>query len=709
MAKLVAVLALAAALLQAQQSQPPTFRSRTDLVEVDVVVVDRDGKAVTGLTAVDFVVRDRGKPQSVATFDEVSRGGRPAGPARIPLLSRKDVSDNQSAQSDRLVVMVVDDLHIYKERTDRAKEIARKVLTDLGAESSMAVLFTSGDHNTQVTDDQVVLSAAVETLKGRQSWRRPHPAIDSQTGPAIRPEDSMETALAKVQQGQDTKVQDFFDNISQYKLLQDAARMLGASDRRRKAFVLISEGIGKELSGIFGAMAPQGQPPEGGAAYAAGDAAATIIPPPATYHDNALVDMMESLRRSNVATYAIDPRGKVESKDLARECFPPPDLTDPCSNGLTDWNSLVRQAQHGLAIMSEASGGFAVTNTDDFSGGLSRIIDDLDHYYLLGFYPADHSGKGYRPINVTIPGRPDLKLRFRRGYMPAGGLKLSEAEKKGSEMVALSAGVLPRTDLPLRLSATAMPGTGSTARVIVVLEVAEPRAQLEEKDGKLRDTLKYEVLVVDEKKARIRSLAGLEAAFTLSANTEAGPAPDAAAYQVTETVDLAPGHYEFRVSATSAKLAKGGSVYLPVDVPDFKSQTALGGLMVGYADGARVPIAPRRLPPAQRAARMATVDRPQLPIAPSLDRVFDPQDILRVYVEGTARTVGVRPMVSVDVLDANGKVVRSPSPSFMTNEIVRIESVIPLSGLPPGSYVLRATMTNGTRAPAVRETGFAVR
>ena len=66
-------------------------------------------------------------------------------------------------------------------------------------------------------------------------------------------------------------------------------------------------------------------------------------------------------------------------------------------------------------------------------------------------------------------------------------------------------------------------------------------------------------------------------------------------------------------------------------------------------------------------------------------------------------------MVSVDVLDANGKVVRSPSPSFMTSDIIRIESVIPLSGLPAGSYILRATMTNGSRAPAVRETGFAIR
>ena len=89
--------------------------------------------------------------------------------------------------------------------------------------------------------------------------------------------------------------------------------------------------------------------------------------------------------------------------------------------------------------------------------------------------------------------------------------------------------------------------------------------------------------------------------------------------------------------------------------------------------------------------------------------MFDPADILRVYLEGTSRAVGARPVVSVDVLDTHGKVVRSPSPSFMTSDIISIESVIPLSGLPAGSYILRATMTNGSRAAAVRETSFAIR
>jgi VWFA-related protein len=200
-----------------QQTPPPTFRARIDLVQVDVVVVDKDGNPVAGLKTSDFTVLDRRKPQAIATFEEIAhRHADATAPLDLPATVGRDVSSNQTAQSGRLVVMVIDDLHIYKERTDRAKEIARQVLLDLGAQSSMAVLFTSQEHSTQVTADQSRLRAAVETLKGRQSWRRPHPAVDKQRGDRIDPEDSMTTALAKVQQTQDTKAQDFFDNLTQY-------------------------------------------------------------------------------------------------------------------------------------------------------------------------------------------------------------------------------------------------------------------------------------------------------------------------------------------------------------------------------------------------------------------------------------------------------------------------------------------------------------
>jgi len=684
------------------QQQPPTFRAKVDLVQVDVIVQDKNGEQVRGLTQADFALFDRGKPQTVAAFQEVARHVEREAPA--PLQSfRRDVAMNVGPQAERLVVMVLDDLHIYKERTDRARQIARDVIAQFGPQSSMAVLFTSGDHSTQVTQDPAVLTAAVETLKGRQSWRRPHPATDKQSGDRIDPGDSMETALAKVQASQDTKIQDFADNMRQYKTLQDASRMLGGGDGRRKAFVLLSEGIGKDLSGLFGAMRPEGDIPQGGLEYASGNIGALTEVAPTSYHSITIIEMMEAMRRSNVTTYAIDPRGKVESKDLARECFPRPYFppphpdADPCSEGMTDWNSPVRQAQHGLEMISDASGGFAVTNTDDFTGGLKKIVDDLDHYYLLGFYPTDTKGKGYRLLDVKVAGHPEWKLRFRRGYQPGNA---PAAAKVADPMAALSAGILPQNDLSLRLTAIASPGPANLAQVMLALEVSAPRRDLQERDGKLRDTLKYEVLIVDEKKARVRSVGGLEGRLVLSPSADAdATAPETVTYQVTHALDVLPGKFEFRVSATSGKLAKGGSVYLGVDVPDFHAAPlALGGLSIGYAEGARVPIAPTT---GSRANASAV-----LPL--TLDREFASTDTLRVHVDGIAPQ-GARLSAAIEVIDAtSGKVVASPSPSFATTDRVRIDGLVELRGLTPGAYLLRATLSDQVQK-ATREAGFLVR
>jgi VWFA-related protein len=710
MLKAAIVLALAASVLQNQPPRP-TIRARADLVQVDAVVVDRDGRHVRGLTAADFVVRDRRQPQVIASFDEIAHVRPPARERAPGLRAPRDVGSNQIPSADRLVVMVVDDLHIYKDRTDRAKEIARRAIDELGRSASMAVLFTSGDHSTRVTDDTGALSAAVDSLRGRQSWRRPHAAVDRQRTGHNDADMSAEQQLAVVGRAQEASLQEFFDNLTQYKLLQDAARLLRTNDSRRKAFVLISEGIGKELSGLFEAMAPPGEAPDGGGqAFASGGLGGLLSQRPSPYHDDALLEMMESLRRANVTTYAFDPRGKIESKDLARECFPAPRAgVDPCSEGMTEWVSPVRQAQRGLEIMAEASGGFAITNSDDFAAGLDRILGDLDHYYMLGFYPSNPSGKGYRPLEVAVPGHPDWKVRYRRGYMPERG-RDTRGEKNTSEMIALSSGILPRGDLPLKLSAIPRPGQKSSARIALVLEVAVPRVDVEEHDGRVRDTLKYELLVVDEKKAKVRSVGGREGRLTLSPRELGRTPPDVVSYQVAETIDLAPGQYEVRWSATSAKLAKGGSVYLPVTVPDFNgSGPALGGIAVSYLEGARVPGAPvlDRL-----AVRRTQVTAPEtasavLPIAPTLDREFGASDTLRVYAEGTVHD-GARATVAVEILDRAGRVVASPSPSFTTGEIVKVVGDVPLAGLSPGPHVLRMTVTSGSRS-ARREVPFVVR
>jgi len=705
-ALVAAMLGATVAAQQPSQQPKPTFRSAIDLVQVDVVVLDENGKHVHGLKSADFRLLDRRKPQAIAAFEEVNHEHlSEASAPSLPRTVKLDVASNTTAQADRLIVMVVDDLHIYKERTNQTKEIARNIVGQLAPQSSMAVLFTSGEHSTQVSEDRTLLEAAVETLKGRQSVRRPHPAIDKQTGDRIDPEDSIDVAMSKVQATQDSKSQDFFDNLTQYKTLQDAARMLGGNDLRRKAFVLVSEGIGKDLSGIFGAMAPPGDPPQGGVEYATGGGIAALTAIPVNdYHAFALVEMMESLRRSNVATYAIDPRGHVSARDLAHECFPAPAIPDPCSDGLTDWNSPVRQAQHGLEMMAEASGGFAVTNSDDFTGGLGRIVDDLDHYYLLGFYPEDPKGKGYRRLDVTVAGHPGWKLHFRRGYMPGGP---PPPPKNTDPLVALSAGILPTTDVPLRLTAIPLPpiraasaGAVKTARVALALEVTSRVRDLQEPDKRLRDKLKYEVLVVDEAKKKVTSVSGLEGRLTLSPGGD-GKMPETVTYQVAGALEVPAGRYQLRVSATSEKLAKGGSVYLNIDVPDFSAPPfVLSGLAVGYAAGPRVPSAPA-------TAAQGGPSGSLLPFPPSLDREFRTSDALRLYFEIGSRAPLVAPRAVIDVESVEGHSRHSISPGLQPADR-DVDVQVPLNDLKPGAYVLRATVTDQGRS-AMREIGFVIK
>src|SRR5579862_4812948 len=68
---------------QATTSIPaPTIRVTTHMVVVDVVVTDKQGKAITGLHADDFVVEENGKAQKIASL--TTPENTPAGPELPP-------------------------------------------------------------------------------------------------------------------------------------------------------------------------------------------------------------------------------------------------------------------------------------------------------------------------------------------------------------------------------------------------------------------------------------------------------------------------------------------------------------------------------------------------------------------------------------------------------------------------------------------------
>src|SRR5258708_3558667 len=106
-----AVFALLPLLSAAQQAQPPQadvsrFKIQSANVVVDVIVTDRKGNVVPGLTASDFQVFENGLPQKILSFEAPSSNNPGDAPADSPGVSVH--SGAPGTRSMRLITIVLD-------------------------------------------------------------------------------------------------------------------------------------------------------------------------------------------------------------------------------------------------------------------------------------------------------------------------------------------------------------------------------------------------------------------------------------------------------------------------------------------------------------------------------------------------------------------------------------------------------------------------
>ncbi|HKW02213.1 MAG TPA: VWA domain-containing protein [Vicinamibacterales bacterium] len=659
----------------AQSPQPqPVFRSNVELVEVDVVVRDEQGRPVRGLTKDDFRILEKQTPQPVATFVEVSRDY--PSPAITPANATvvEDVADNQSPQNERLLVVIVDDM-TPRALQEPAKRLATQVVNRLGHDASMALLLTSGTASVELTRDPARLRAAIDKIATKASKA---PRVPERQG-------------GDVSQPSMGEIYTMDPSGCHWSTLERAARMIAPEDVRRKAFVLISPSCALHVRIVNGVPIT-----DSGQIYVAA------------------LDAVEAMRRAKVALYALDPRGE---RDFRLSDFPSVDLTSRSDGGMTTsdpagrtanmlldpqsqrdfiaasylkMDSPITLSQQMLRMFSEETSGFAVTNTNDFDGGMNKLVDDFDHYYLLGFYPTDSSRTGYRPIEVTV-NRPGVTLRYRRGFELG---RRAAPPKNKDPLVAESTGVLPKTDLPLRLFAAAIPDAASRSRELVALEVRAPREAFATSQ---RDDLSVTVLAIDLQRSKVIRNLKVERTIDVT-STLARTTDPTIAYTATTSVDLVPGTYQLRVSAKSARVQKSGSVYLTVDVPaPAGASWALGGIVLGYAGG------PAAALPSTSPSTGTTV----VPFEPTLDRSFTPADRLRVFVS-LARKGAHTVTGKIDLLDSAGTIVHTMDMPSVPASAAGLDVTLSLAGLAPGTYTVRVTGADG-KVTLERSAGITIR
>ena len=647
-------------------AQPPlTFRVEANFVEVDTLVTDAAGRPVTGLTDKDFQILEDGKPQVVSAFSYVSLPvERPERPLLSPTAIEPDVQSNVGLDG-RIYLFVLDDLHVDFSRAPRVKASLNSFFDrNFGANDLAAVVFTGGRavDGQDFTNNPRLLRAAVDKFIGSKLRSSTLERLDEynrlQTGGLRSAGDPIRDPLGIERGSRARNTMDSLRKLSDF--------MTGVHGRR-KAMVLVSEGIDYDIYNLFDNT---------------GFSSVVV---------DATREAIAAATRANVAIYAIDPRGLATADgDLITASSVA--ANDPgLGLGLRSSLEELQLSQGSLRELSEETGGFAVVNQNDFASAFDRLVRENSSYYVLGYNPADDRRDGkFRKIAVRVS-RPGLTVRARRGYVaPRGRAQPPSRTAVNPRDEALRAAVespMAMGGIPMRLFAAPYKGAAPNAAIALTVQFDIGRFAFVERNRTFTNTLDVVVRVIDAAgKVRANEKATVDLALmpdTLARARTRG-------FRVTSSVNLPPGRYQLRVSAAESG-GGAGSVASDVDVPDFqKAPFAMSGVTIASAAEGATPTARVKDDPVGLLLMQA----------PTPVREFAREDEITLFVEFYENRQNPAPHgvdLTTEVRADGGRVVFSAREERSSTELqggrggygytVRI----PLKDVVPGLYVLHVT------------------
>ncbi|MBA2302113.1 MAG: VWA domain-containing protein [Acidobacteria bacterium] len=183
-------------------------------------------------------------------------------------------------------------------------------------------------------------------------------------------------------------------------------------------------------------------------------------------------DIMDEANRGNSSFYTVDPRGLPVFDTPIGPAVPPPPSVD---------QRMLTHRIGTLRTLAENTDGLAVVNSNDIEKGLRKMADDLNSYYLIGYYSTNTKLDGrFRQIKVRVT-QPGIDVRARRGYKAATAREMTAAVMAAPPPVpdhvaaarnALAGLARLRPSAPFR--ARAIMAQGEAAAIWVSGEVSTP-------------------------------------------------------------------------------------------------------------------------------------------------------------------------------------------------------------------------------------------
>ncbi len=151
-------------------SQRQRFQTESELVTIDVVVLDSRGVPVRGLEASDFAVSEDGRPQPIQFFQPVVTGEEAAA-ERVPGRTPYGYSTNVGGQARpvRSFVLFFDDVHLTQEQGERAKKAMARFLEDETAPGDLVSIVAPGRAlrwHARLPDGRQDMLQVLATLRG---------------------------------------------------------------------------------------------------------------------------------------------------------------------------------------------------------------------------------------------------------------------------------------------------------------------------------------------------------------------------------------------------------------------------------------------------------------------------------------------------------------------------------------------------------------
>jgi VWFA-related protein len=681
-----------------RQQEPPVFRTEVTFIQVDVHVMDQDGRFVDDLKSADFEIFEDGVPQTAATFEMVDL------PMPVQLYAEPDlpptVSDvvtNEGTAEGHVYALVLDDLHTRPQRSGRVRQVARQFLELWFGENDMAVVTTTGGTSEQTpffTRNRQLLLEAIDKFSGRQLRSLTLEQIELREEyllGRIRPE-TLALHLRALDQEHAFRARTTLSH------LQSMSEILGSMEGHKKVILFIGEGISYDMEGfILGESADMVAYDTRRAVGSAGLSNVSFY----TLDVRGLTDGQEDILEISRASSGIPfqqvlknrerrEQGTPEARAAQRRERQEGSPLDPRVRSLMESLEIesqafaeeARRSHDNLRLLAEETGGLAAVNQNDLEKGLHDLIADNRRFYRLGYYPPNVTADGrFRTIEVRVKGK-DLDVRARKGYIvPEKGERLADDAEDDGLDPRLRRDLLDRpspiTDLPLRVTAFPFRLSEENYTVGVVAECDIHSFRFIEERDRYKDAVTLSAVVLDEKGAWV---SGQKSEFDLVLEPSDREQMRRDGFRALSVLDVPPGSHQLRVGVWEEGAEQKGSVYYDLALPSSAdSELVMGGILLSSKSEESVSVA------STRAARDS------VPFLPSTRREFTTRDQVLAGVQiFPSRAQSKEIVVDATVRDAHGKTVFESKErhTFRTGSPLLVRYQIDLSSLSPGPYVI---------------------